>query len=62
MDYVHKNGVTQIFIGPTAAPPRRWLRGLDFTDQVLYHARDLEVTVVAERGREGGQPASTLLV
>src|SRR6266478_7260385 len=27
-----------------------------FTDQLLYQARDLEVTVVAERGREGSRP------
>jgi magnesium transporter len=55
-DYAHKNGVTQIFLGPAGEPPRRWFRGLDFTDQLLYRARDLEVTVVAERGREGSRP------
>jgi magnesium transporter len=57
VDYAHKNGATQIFVGPAAQPPRRWFRGLDFTDQVLYRARDLEVTVVAERGRQGGKPS-----
>jgi magnesium transporter len=57
VDYAHKSGVTQIFLGPTAGPPGRWFRGLDFTDQVLYQARDLEVTVVAERSREGGKPS-----
>src|SRR5262245_12862589 len=57
VDYAHKNGATQIFIGPAVALPRRWFRGLDFTDQVLYGARDLEVTVVAERSREGGRPS-----
>ena len=57
VEYAHKNGVTQIFIGPTLEPPRRWFRGLDFTDQLLYWARDLEVTVVAERSREGGKPS-----
>jgi len=57
VDYAHKNGVTQIFIGPAVERPRRWFRGLHFTDQVLYRARDLEVTVVAERGREGGRPS-----
>ena len=57
VDYAHKNGVTQIFIGPAIGPPKRWFRGLDFTDQVLYQARDLEVTVVAERSREGGRPS-----
>ena len=55
-DYAHKNGVTQIFVGPAGEPSRRWFRGLDFTDQLLYQARDLEVTVVAERGREGSRP------
>lgn len=55
--YAHKNGVTQIFIGPAAEPAKKWFRGLDFTDQVLYQARDLEVTVVAERSREGGRPS-----
>src|SRR5262249_47001737 len=57
VDYAHKNGVTQIFIGPTSEAPRRWFRGLDFTGQVLYQAGDLEVTVVAERSREGGRPS-----
>jgi Mg2+ transporter (mgtE) len=57
VDYAHRQGVTQIFIGPAAEQPKGWFRGLDFTDQVLYQARDLEVTVVAERSREGGRPA-----
>ena len=39
----------------TSATHDRWIF-------VLYHARDLEMTVVAERGREGGRPASRLLV
>jgi magnesium transporter len=55
--YAHKNGVTQIFVGPASDPPRKWFRGLDFTDQLLYQGRDLEVTVVAERIREGGRPS-----
>ena len=55
-DYAHRNGVTQIFVGPASASPRKWFRGLDFTDQLLYQARDLEVTVVAERSREGSRP------
>jgi magnesium transporter len=57
VDYAHKNGATQILIGPAARPSRRWFRGLDFTDQVLYRARDLQVTVVGERTREGGRPS-----
>ena len=57
VEFAHENGVTQIFIGPATEPPRKWFRGLDFTDQVLYQARDLEVTVVAERTPEGGRPS-----
>ena len=57
VEYAHENGITQIFISPTSGSPGRWFRGLDFTDQVLYQARDLEVTVVAERSREGGRPS-----
>ena len=53
VEYAHENGVTQIFIGPGLYSKKRWLHGLDFTDQVLYQAGDLEVTVVAERSREG---------
>src|SRR5258708_707348 len=56
-DYADKNVVTQIFVGPASEPPRKWFGGLDFTDQLLYQARDLEVTVVAERSREGGRPS-----
>jgi magnesium transporter len=55
-DYAHRNGVTQIFVGPASELSGKWFRGLDFTDQLLYQARDLEVTVVAERGREGSRP------
>ncbi|HMI53301.1 MAG TPA: magnesium transporter [Candidatus Saccharimonadales bacterium] len=56
-EYAHKSGATQLFIGPAPEPPRKWFRGLDFTDQVLYLARDVEITVVAERSREGGRPS-----
>jgi hypothetical protein len=28
VDYAYKNGVTQIFIGPTIGPPGRWFYGL----------------------------------
>ncbi|HJZ65546.1 MAG TPA: magnesium transporter [Candidatus Acidoferrum sp.] len=56
VEYAHSNGVTQIFVGPASDSSRKWFPGLDFTDQVLYQARDLEVTVVAERSREGGRP------
>jgi len=57
VEYAHNNGVTQIFVGPAGETSRKWFPGLDFTDQVLYQARDLEVTVVAERSREGGKLA-----
>jgi magnesium transporter len=57
VEYAHQNAVTQIFIGPGGEPPRRWFPGSDLTDQVLYRARDLEVTVIAERSREGGRPS-----
>src|SRR5262249_42925290 len=57
VDFAHKNGVTQIFIGPALEVRRKWFRGLDFTEKVLYQARDIEVTVVAERGPEGGRAA-----
>ncbi len=33
--------------------PRGWFPGLDFTDQVLQQASEMEVTVVAERSRQG---------
>jgi magnesium transporter len=57
VDFAHRCGATQIFIAPAKEPEKRWFRGLDFTDQVLYRARDLEVNVVAERSREGGRPS-----
>jgi len=57
VSFARSNGVTQIFVGPTAAPRRRWFPGLGFTDQVLYQAGDIEVTVVAERSRDGGRPS-----
>jgi magnesium transporter len=57
VDFAHAHGVTQIFIAPAHEPPRRWFQGPDFADQVLYFAGDLEVTVVAERSREGGRPS-----
>jgi two-component system sensor histidine kinase KdpD len=49
VEYARKNGVTQIFLCHGADPPRQWFPGLDFTDQVVQQAQDLEVTVVAER-------------
>jgi magnesium transporter len=58
VDYARKNGVTQVLIGPPEQETTKgWFRGLDFTDQVLYKAGDLEVMVVAQRSREGGKPS-----
>ncbi len=57
VNYAHKHEVTQIFIGPMATVANRMFRGLNFTDQVLDQSRDLEVTVVAERNREGDRPS-----
>src|SRR6266849_3221367 len=53
VDYARKKGVTQLFLTRGARPKRRWFPGLDFTDQVLQHASEMEVTVVAERSRHG---------
>jgi magnesium transporter len=53
VDYARKNGVTQLFLTRSAKPQRRWFPGLDFTDQVLQQASEMEVTVVAERSRHG---------
>ena len=44
---------------PTARTRRRrWFPGLDFTGQVVQQAQDLEVTVVAERSRDGRGPSA----
>ena len=57
VEYGRQRGVTQIFLcGDTQT--RRWLPGLNFTDRVVQQARDLEVTVVAERDREGRAPSA----
>ena len=53
VDYARKNAVTQLFLTRGARPKRRWFPGLDFTDQVLQRASEMEVTVVAERSRHG---------
>jgi magnesium transporter len=54
--YAHKNGFTRIFVSLAANPPKRWFPGLDFTDQILQLAPDLEVTAIAERTRDGRVP------
>jgi magnesium transporter len=53
VDYARLNGVTQIFLSRCADSRRRWFPGLDFTEQVLQQANEMEVTVVAERSRHG---------
>jgi magnesium transporter len=53
VDYARKNGVTQLFLTRSTRSQRRWFPGLDFTDQVLQQANEMEVTVVAERSRHG---------
>lgn len=58
VDYARENGFTQIFIAQDPNPPRRWFPGLAFEDQVVQQARDLEVTVVADRSRDGRMPAA----
>jgi magnesium transporter len=53
VDYARENGVTQIFLNRITDQRRRWFPGLDFTEQVLQQANEMEVTVVAERHRHG---------
>ncbi|HVO63267.1 MAG TPA: magnesium transporter [Terriglobales bacterium] len=53
VDYARKNNATQIFLNRITSQRRRWLPGLDFTEQVLQLADEMEVTVVAERHRHG---------
>jgi magnesium transporter len=53
VDYARTNGITQLFLNRNPTPQRRWFPGLDFTDQVLQRANEMEVTVVAERSRHG---------
>src|SRR5882762_5863672 len=53
VDYARKKGATQLFLTRSAKSPRRWFPGLDFTDQVLQQASEMEVTIVAERSRHG---------
>jgi magnesium transporter len=53
VDYARKEGVTQIFLTRSTRIQRRWFPGLDFTDQVLQRASEMEVAVVAERSRHG---------
>jgi magnesium transporter len=58
VEYALEHGVTQIFLWRDMEPPRRWFPGLEFTEQVVQQARDLEVTVVAERSRDGLAPSA----
>ena len=56
--FAQENGVTQILLCRGADKPRSWFAGLDFTDQVVQRARGLEVTLVAERSRDGRGPVA----
>ncbi len=53
VDYARKEGVTQLFLTRGPRIRRRWFLGLDFADQVLPLASEMEVAVVAERSRHG---------
>jgi len=53
VDYARKNGVTQIFLNRSTDQRRRWFPGLDFTEQVLQQANEMEVTVVAAHSHQG---------
>ena len=53
VDYARTSGVTQILLSRDAEARRRWFPGLDFTEQVLQRAKEMEVTVVAERSHLG---------
>ncbi|HEY1271321.1 MAG TPA: hypothetical protein VGF08_05030, partial [Terriglobales bacterium] len=53
VDYGRKNGVTHVFLNRSTGHRRRWFPGLDFTEQVLERAPEMEVTVVAERSHHG---------
>jgi magnesium transporter len=58
VEYALSHGVTQIFLCRDEEPPRRWFPGLEFTERVVQQARDLEVTIVAERSRDGLAPSA----
>jgi magnesium transporter len=53
VDYARKNSVTQIFLTRDTTPRRRWFPGLDFTEQVLQRANEMEVAVVAGHSHLG---------
>jgi magnesium transporter len=53
VEYARNHGITQIFLNRSTDRKRRWFPGLDFTEQVLQQANEMEVTVVAERSRYG---------
>jgi magnesium transporter len=53
VDYALGHAVTQMFLCRDVQPPRRWFPGLEFTEQVVQLAGDLEVTVVSERSHKG---------
>jgi magnesium transporter len=53
VDYALGHAVTQMFLCRDVLPPQRWFPGLEFTEQVVQLAGDLEVTVVSERSHDG---------
>jgi magnesium transporter len=53
VDYARANGVTQILLNRDTTPRKWWRPGLDFTEEVLERAHEMEVTVVAESSRHG---------
>ena len=53
VDYARTNGVTQILLNRDNTPRRWWWPGLDFTEEVLERAHEMEVTVVAESSLQG---------
>jgi magnesium transporter len=55
--WARSNQITQIFISRDHSTSRKLLPGLDFVDQVVQRARNLQVTIVREHLREGKAPA-----
>ncbi len=51
VDYAHTRGVTQIFMGRSSPPRSSLLFRTTVLNRVVRLARDLEITIVAERRR-----------
>jgi two-component system sensor histidine kinase KdpD len=52
VEFAHRHKITQIFLTRTRSPHVRLLPGMSLVSQVLRLARDIQVTVVAERSRQ----------